>query len=411
MTCKDCTERVTNCGPKSYAMCVRYQGKLIENSNLKDFCEVSVQDTIEELYDMIVSTGTIYYNGEGIKLDHNTFSVDFNKVMPSDWRPEWNDIQGDFPYKVNIEGEGVEGTFPSYIIKNVGIKELRVEDILIPNNVGVVNIQKASYNDFGVIKLGSNMTLDQSGRLKYNISGLHGVSVNNDQVKLNTTSEVIQINAPNNVTTTENRTYSIQIDTDGNTVVNVPWINYTEGVGININNGIISNTSPNATHSGDVSGSDVLTIGNNKVTNEKLKKAPPATVKCNISSTEQNIQDVSIPIFKDFMELGCKHIIIDTYPGEISVGNNHQTSVFCLLPDIDTLYVDVEDGNFDGQQLYLEFNYYTSETVKVQLNLNGNFIDFKGASPTNVVTQLRQVNISDHFLFWSVDNNAWMTRI
>src|SRR5690606_7711177 len=73
----------------------------------------------------------------------------------------------------------------------------------------------------------------------------------------------------------------------------VPNTDFTNAVALN------TAKVTNATHTGDVSGSSVLTIGTNKVTNEMLDKMPPKTYKGNTSITTEDADNVTVSVLRE----------------------------------------------------------------------------------------------------------------
>lgn len=631
--CNDCQERVTNCGPISYAMCVRYEGSVRIGSPLEGFCELSVQDVIEDLYSLVEDSGNIYYNGDGILLDDNTFSLDLSKVRSSTWKPTWDDIEGNKPEQVNlIEGDNIkiEGIYPNLTISSEiesGISSISVEGSHQQEVSGNVDLKRATPQNFGVVKLGGNISSDSNGNINApeydrgqgiqkihnafsidleneglgnivgkieltagglkvtytnstgsdyvlpdasttikggvklatdvrqtveptvattvinrtypiqkdendalvvnipwtdsnteyalatdSISGLiklgssvqqevpvvsptavvgktypvqltsagravvnvpwtegaynNGIGIDlvgntfstifgtgsetsaegNDSRILNgeeaytwgdhreegylksvqlateTTAGIrkifsnsIQSVIPNSITNVDRRTYGVQVNNAGQMVVNVPWVegsggSYTGGSGISISSNVITNSSPNATHTGDVTGSSTLTISNNVVSNAKLGQMPAQTLKCNLLGTSSSPQDVGIEEMKAEMRLGCKHVLLQSLTSGIDTENFHQTSVFCNNSNMGAYSITIQDGLFDGQQLYLQFSAWIVDG-RGEVELIGNLINFNLGSEDTIVSSLIKANVSDLFLFWSMEKNAWMTRI
>lgn len=74
-------------------------------------------------------------------------------------------------------------------------------------------------------------------------------------------------------------------------------INPTAGTGISITgtypNLTFTNSSPNATHTGDVTGSTALTIANSAVTNAKLANVATSTIKGRVSASTGVVEDLT----------------------------------------------------------------------------------------------------------------------
>lgn len=73
-------------------------------------------------------------------------------------------------------------------------------------------------------------------------------------------------------------------------IINIPG--YTAGTGISIASNVITNTAPNATHTGDVTGATYLTIANNAVTNTKMAQMNANSIKGRAGSNG-NPQDLT----------------------------------------------------------------------------------------------------------------------
>lgn len=65
------------------------------------------------------------------------------------------------------------------------------------------------------------------------------------------------------------------------------------GSGLSITSGVLANSSPNATHTGDVTGSEALTIANGVVTNVKLAQMNSGYLKGNNSGSFGSVSDLS----------------------------------------------------------------------------------------------------------------------
>lgn len=65
------------------------------------------------------------------------------------------------------------------------------------------------------------------------------------------------------------------------------------GSGLSISSGVLANSSPNATHTGDVTGSTSLTIANGVVTNAKLAQVDSATIKGRVTAGSGAPEDLT----------------------------------------------------------------------------------------------------------------------
>ena len=75
------------------------------------------------------------------------------------------------------------------------------------------------------------------------------------------------------------------------------------GSGLSITSGVLANSSPNATHTGDVTGSVTLTITDNAVTNAKLADMPTMTVKGNNSGSTFSPNDITMPSLRTMLNV------------------------------------------------------------------------------------------------------------
>src|SRR5690606_11855459 len=127
---KNCKEnKIKTCGSIINASCVKYEGEIPDYSEYYEVCNVTVENTIEELYKLIQggTTPTEYFAGQGLTLNNNTFSAVFGTisgtVMEGSWRPNWTDIQNrpTIPQQVNlIAGDNIEinGIYPNLTISS-----------------------------------------------------------------------------------------------------------------------------------------------------------------------------------------------------------------------------------------------------------------------------------------------------
>ena len=75
------------------------------------------------------------------------------------------------------------------------------------------------------------------------------------------------------------------------------------GSGLSITSGVLANSSPNATHTGDVTGSEALTIAAGAVTNAKLAYMPTMTVKGNNGGSTLSPNDIDMPNLRTMLNV------------------------------------------------------------------------------------------------------------
>lgn len=175
--------KTSTCGEWTFSTCVKYEGVLPETSIHFDECDVSLQDTIEELYNLTDSNGgqgIEYFNGLGLNLTDYIFSVNFgttqNTVMEGSWRPTWEDVtdKPDIPETVNLSaGDNVTitGTYPNLTISTPASgQENLIERISLGNTQASI-IDKTAFIPIattvtpGLIKAGSGLNVSTDGTL------------------------------------------------------------------------------------------------------------------------------------------------------------------------------------------------------------------------------------------------------
>lgn len=362
-------EKINTCGSITYASCVSYEGVLPEISKYYNQCDVTVENTVEELYEFIQSSEKSYFAGTGLNLNASTFSVRFgtlpNTVMEGSWRPDWTEVQNKpvIPEQVNlIEGQNttITGTYPNLTINaSNGSGEVNViNSITLGSTVAPVIsknviIPTASVNRLGLVKAGTNITIQPDGT----ISSLSG-------------------------------------------------LNYTGGTGIDIVDTVISNSAPNATHTGDVTGSSTLTIALNVVNNSKLSQAPALTLKGNVTNSTANVTDITLSTVKTLLDITNQTLVYNSYPQTVNLNNKLHTAIFCEV-GITQGDVVIPDGQFNGQIVFFSYNQLK---VSEDNRLVGKFIvwsDGNTDTQVNTITNAGYV-VNGQAIYWSTDKGAWM---
>ena len=162
-----------------------------------------------------------------------------------------------------------------------------------------------------------------------------GTGVNNGTrtLTVNTNSGTIAFSSASKTLTVAN-TASVSGTNTGDQTVGASNLTIASGTGISLNSSsglndfsanatsdktiTITNTAPNANHTGDVTGSGELTIGANKVTNAKLAKMAANTIKGNNNVSSADPIDLSIEQVKNMLggltssKLGLARLTSDT---------------------------------------------------------------------------------------------------
>lgn len=469
---KNCEEKIYTCGEINYATCVIYEGFIPNFSPLKEECDIRINDVIEDLYSYLGQSESLYYAGEGLNLENRTFSVVYGTTsgtaLEGSWRPTWEDIEDapEIPEPLNlVAGQNIEitGQYPNLTISSTNsstgtVTGASINSNNLPVNSGIIQIPVATNNTLGVVRAGNGVTIDSNGLLNVSIqpttySAGNGLSLTGTEFSLPLTitgsGNYVQSLSPNangltvtlgqlpegtsyiagngltltgntfslpvTVTGTGTFVQSVQQTADGITITlgTPPDTNttYTVGTGLSLTGNTITNTAPNATHTGDVTGSTALTISNSAVTNTKMANMGAKTLKGNAGTATAQPSDLTVNQVKTMLNVGSKTLIASAFPYDVPVNGEHQIALFVKLPDSsEAQQINIPNGNFDGQQLFIEFNYYRAESAS-KATLNGNLINFIPSAEETIVPYIEDSNMRRVFAFWSTSNNAWMTRI
>ena len=177
--------KISTCGGNwTFSTCVKYEGSLPETSQYYNECDVSVQDTIEELYTLVgnggSSQGIEYFNGDGLALINRVFSAKFGvtpgTILEGSWRPTWDEVlnKPEIPEQVNlIAGDNItiNGVYPNLTInaESVGQENL-IERISLGNTQASI-IDKTAFIPIattvtpGLVKVGTGLNIATDGTL------------------------------------------------------------------------------------------------------------------------------------------------------------------------------------------------------------------------------------------------------
>lgn len=458
--------------PKIYSSGVVYEGFIPETSPLsEDNCGVTVEEILEDIYNNLDVIGGVYTAGEAMLLEGTEFSVNLGtesgQALPGTWRPTWEDIVDapDIPQETNIiAGQGIEvtGNFPDFTITNTADGQDSLSGISIngvevtPSANNVSNIPVASTSTLGVVRAGSGVNIDSNGIISSegaNYTAGQGLTLSGEEFSIgyavegtgtyvrsvtrNSNGLLITLGTPPDTYTTysagngitlSGTSFSLPVTVSGTgsyvqsvtqtsggitvTLGTPPNTTYTAGTGLSLTGTTFNNTSPNATHTGDVTGATALTISNDVVSNTKLSNMPARTLKGNSATSTGDPTDLSVTAVKSMLNVGSAIQILTTFPSTVNIGSESQKAVFVKLADTTgTTTITVQNGNFDGQQLFIEYNRYLPTDTANSVTLAGQFINYNPEEEETVVSTLINSNRRRTFAYWSVTNGAWMTRI
>lgn len=175
---------------------------------------------------------------------------------------------------------------------------------------------------------------------------------------------------------------------------------YTPGNGIAIAGNIITNTLPNASHTGDVTGATNLSITNGVVTNNKLATSPPLTLKGNATGATATVQDLDTSTVRSMLNLTNQTIIVNSSM-TISLQERLHTAVL-VDNETGTITVTVPNGEFDGQIVSIYANNVSQDTV----NISGQFMKWN-PNKDSVTTFNLSVEYAEH-LYWHDGMGKWV---
>jgi len=177
------------------------------------------------------------------------------------------------PAQVNItQGTGitVSGTYPNLTIANSA-----------PN---IIQTLSQSGNTVTLSNSGGSFTLPTTTYTAGNGLSLTGTTFGQTITTSGTGSFVTGITQTTNG-------FQVNLGTPPNTV-------YTAGTGISIASNVITNSAPNATHTGDVTGSTALTIATSAVTHAKYQNIATQTFLGRVSSGTGNVEALTVAQMK-----------------------------------------------------------------------------------------------------------------
>ena len=127
-----------------------------------------------------------------------------------------------------------------------------------------------------------------------NVANKPALVSGSSQVAINSTTGTLDVNKGGTGQTSYINGQLLIGNTTGNTLTKATL---TQGTGITITNGTgtitVTNSSPNATHTGDVTGATALTIANNAVTNAKAADMAVSTIKGRVTAGTGDPEDLT----------------------------------------------------------------------------------------------------------------------
>lgn len=321
------------CADPQYTDCVFYEGHIPEHSSLSGECSVSMTAVVEDLYKMYSAGGVQYSNGEGLNLFNYVFSVKYGTTEGTALEGNWRPLWEDITDKPEI---------PEPVNLISGNNVTITGDY--PNYI--INAE-VPQSDITLIS-GANINIVENGGNSYTISAL-----------------VPQYTAGNNIT-------------------------------ISPSNEISATYTP-INHTGDVTGTQQLTISDGVVSNVKLANAPGGTIKGRQGSSGV-VQDLTQEQAKEV--IGAEQQTIVTLPSETtySLQLNRKLTTGLFLSR-ETKDVTIPNGDFEGQVIFIGILVSGSPT------LSGVFIPWNSGTLTPTTTYSVSSNSR---LFWSDSYGAWI---
>ena len=217
-----------------------------------------------------------------------------------------------------------------------------------------------------------------------------GGGAGNVTLKANLISETAQSVAANSASSTAGRTYPIQVDSDGDLVVNVPWANTDSYVATNLGN---STTTTAVT----ITSSD----GNNTTLSGATTSAAGVMTAAQVSTLNAITSDTGTPAL---LSDGTLNRTASTIRNDIGAGTMSQfTFTDSVSGSTSEVISNNESFNFgNGSHINLSLE-GTANNREVQANFNNDFATFKSYllhdASNNLISTITADNAQDTFTF------------